>query len=217
VCFAYVLFQKESVVMVLYKTLKPSENLCRTERIIQNMSNQDERDKLEQDARIALLQHYSTKSSNQAIILVTLAIVFFGFIQTIGFLHNKVVASLYEWAVLTGLFLVGFRAIRMLLRYGRLSSIVQKVSLKSEQEIANSDKELLRKDFDESCWNKNPYTVTYFARLTSACDDYIKMAKVHAKPSRDRRYEQVNDLRWYIVGCFSILVLVTSIIINGII
>jgi len=50
-----------------------------------HISPATEDDKLEQEARIALLQHYSSKSSNQATIILSLALAFLTFVQTVQY------------------------------------------------------------------------------------------------------------------------------------
>jgi hypothetical protein len=45
-----------------------------------------EDENLEHEARIALLKHYSSKSTNQSTIILTQALVFFTFVQTVPIL-----------------------------------------------------------------------------------------------------------------------------------
>jgi hypothetical protein len=185
------------------------------------MSNQDEKDKLEQDARIALLQHYSAKASNQAVIIVTLAIVFFAFIQTLvlGFFRNKDVAFPYELTFLTVLFFVGFRAILKLVDYGFLTANIQTVRIKSEQETFNSINAGLRLCYREGYWKEgeNPRAATYLVRLSEACGDFTQKAKKGSKEWNYRLYSYADKYRWAILGSVSAFVLLTSIIINRII
>lgn len=104
-------------------------------------------DELEQDARIALLQHYSSKASNEAIIIVTMAIAFFGFVQSLSYVKNPICLTvIYETFFLGIIVNVTFRSIGRLLRYGYLADSVLTVVI-SRQDIS------CLKRLDEECKN----------------------------------------------------------------
>lgn len=176
------------------------------------MWRQDE-SRLEEEARRALLQHYSSKTSNQAIVIVTLALVFFGFTQTLGFLHNSVIVAVYEWAVLTGLFAVGFRAIHKLLGYGFLADSITAVSMKSEQDTLDY---LNKEQLKHLCKLSQEYseTATYLERLSFACSLRSQWHKDHDKRWNYRFYKYSKKLYWVIVLSLSMVFFVLSIFIN---
>jgi len=71
----------------------------------------------EDDARKAWLQHYSSKSSMQATLLLSLAIAFFTFVQAVKYDQTTTVKILYS-VVMPATLLVGLRAIGRLFNYG---------------------------------------------------------------------------------------------------
>ena len=86
------------------------------------------REELEQDARVALLQHYSSKSSNQVTNALTIALVFFAFVAAIDTLKS----IMDKWFPLfSGLMVVLFLALAVhtanrVLYWGNLASYVLK-------------------------------------------------------------------------------------------
>lgn len=100
---------------------------------VKNGSN--EQKDLEEDARNALLAHYSSKSTNQTSIILGLAIVFFTFVQIALALDFPV-----RWQtilfVISGLgFFVFFviRAMSRLIHWGNLASAILSVQIKSKE------------------------------------------------------------------------------------
>lgn len=176
------------------------------------MWRQDE-SRLEEEARRALLQHYSSKSSNEAVIIVTLGLVFFGFTQTLEFLHNNVVVALYEWLVLTVLLAVGFRAVLKLLGYGFLADSVHAVSMKSEQDTLNY---LKSEQLKHLCKPPQTYseTATYLERLSWACHQRTQHHVDVDKRLNYRLYRYSSRLYWLIVVCVGMLLFVFSVFVN---
>jgi hypothetical protein len=87
-------------------------------------NNERQRDaELEQDARIALLQHYSSKSSNQVTSALTIALIFFAFITAFDTL-NRILGS---WATfvfslaIASFVALGVHTVIRLLYWGKLA------------------------------------------------------------------------------------------------
>jgi hypothetical protein len=169
--------------------------------------------RLEEEARRALLQHYSSKSSNQAITIVTLALVFFGFTQTLGFLQNAVVVTVYEGAVLSVLFAVGLRAIHKLLCYGFLADSIIAVGMKSEQDTLDY---LNKEQLKRLCKLSQEYseTATYLERLSLACSLRWQWHINHDRRWNYRAYRYTKQLYWLIVVYFAVLSFAVSVFIN---
>lgn len=96
--------------------------------------------KLEQEARAALLQHNSSKSSNQAIIILTLALAFFtGFQATRPDLHSMVPMTsnnILFWLVGSVFCFLMVRAVGRLLWFGYQAEAVSMVKLVDEDEVS---------------------------------------------------------------------------------
>ena len=98
---------------------------------------EDKRLELEQEARIALLQHFSSKSTSQATIILTTVLAFFAFVQTLQLIEKWLEwqVLLYESWILALLIFVGVRAVGRLIRWGMLADRILKVKLGSEDKV----------------------------------------------------------------------------------
>lgn len=90
--------------------------------------------KLEQEARIALLQHFSSKSSNQVTNALTIALVFFAFIAALDALKSFIGnwLPLFFGLTIVFLFALAVHTVNRLLYWGTLASYVLKSSLVPE-------------------------------------------------------------------------------------
>lgn len=145
---------------------------------------QERKDRMEQDARIALLQHFSSKSSNQAIIFLTLAAAFFAFTQTLLYFQNAQFSFLprqyqsypfraYVFACLLSFSFLTVRAIGRMQLWSGLARAVFIVEIQSEEFMKSE----LRKEVEE-LKGANPNTKidlvpTLLYRLQRACDNYV--------------------------------------------
>jgi hypothetical protein len=121
-----------------------------------------------EEARIALLQLYSSKSTLQATVLLSLAVAFFAFIQTIPMFGqlNQWFLSLFYAFVLTAFVFFTIRAFGRLIYWGNMAGFVDRVSAISEDELKKELKE-----------HESP---TYFLRLNHPCHLLLrKKVKVH--------------------------------------
>jgi cytochrome c-type biogenesis protein CcmH/NrfF len=115
---------------------------------------------LAQEARIALLQHFSSKSTNQATMILTLVLAFFTFVQTLQYIEKWrewLVLSYESWALALLTFL-GVRAVGRLIRWGELADRILKVEPGSEDKAENVAKKT-EKESERS--------ETYFERFYS--------------------------------------------------
>jgi hypothetical protein len=90
-------------------------------------------EQLENDARIALLNHYSSKSTNQTILLLTLAFIFVTFVQlalNMGVVKDYVLLAGF-WAF-AGL---GVRQFGRLLYWGELGTAITRVKMSNDESM----------------------------------------------------------------------------------
>jgi hypothetical protein len=104
-----------------------------------NAKNGDDDRNLVEDARNALLAHFSSKSTNQTVVILGLAVVFFAVIQSIGALNLQLrwlrIAFLTFSLGLVIFFVI--RAIGRLLLWGELAGAVIRVNLADSDVIEN--------------------------------------------------------------------------------
>jgi hypothetical protein len=117
------------------------------------------------EAREALLELYSSKSTLQATIILSLTIAFFTFIQAIN--NNKLFQEwnnlylfLFYSFVLTAFVFLAIRAFGRLFYYARMGIYVERLKIISEEDLKRKIKE---KDF----------LPTYLHRVEYSCDTYI--------------------------------------------
>jgi hypothetical protein len=107
------------------------------------MSKVDEETRLDQEARIALLQHFSSKSSNQATIIFTIALIFFAFVQTLQYVKGWSYweSTLYESLSLALIAFLVIRAIGRIHYWSKLAGSVLAVVPKSPEKVEEDIKE----------------------------------------------------------------------------
>lgn len=120
-----------------------------------------------QKARIALLNHYSSKSTNQATIILTLVIALFAFIEASRFiaLPLNIFRILYYSFFLTIWLFFTVRAIRKLIWWGEMAGYIGSVEMinveRAEKEVGEE-----KKNFGNAT-----FLPTYLMRLDKACQD----------------------------------------------
>lgn len=129
---------------------------------------------LEYEARNQLLQHFSAKSSNQAIIILSFTLAFFAWVQTFQFVENTQNLLLrIIWYVLPLSILFHFttRALGRLILYGELASAVIRVKMfdinKYRQGVLSTEK------VAPKIAMYTDLAATYHIRLWHACDSYM--------------------------------------------
>jgi len=126
---------------------------------------------LEQEARVALLQHFSSKSTNQTTIILTVVLAFFAFFQTLQLTKDwpEWTRNLYDSLVLTSLVFIALRACGRLIFWGKLAGLILVIKPLDEkivkQKIESSEKESTEK-------------VTCFNRLVAGMESRIKESRV---------------------------------------
>lgn len=94
-------------------------------------------ERLTQDARNVLLRHYSSKSTNQAAITLTLAIIFFSFVQALPYtevLPNDLVNPFVALFLATLSFLA-IRALSRLFLWGKMVGTILHVRMLTKKEL----------------------------------------------------------------------------------
>ena len=137
--------------------------------------------KLMQEARIALLQHFSSKSSHQAIIILTLVLALFSFVQAmLPSLHSPIALSevdVFFMLIVWGAVSLAIRAIGRLLWYGQLADAVLTVESASKKEVSDVVKKdqvpraAIAADKNHSKIELEP---TYLKRLEWSCGLHAK-------------------------------------------
>lgn len=106
----------------------------------------------EQEARIALLQHFSSKSSNQTANALTLSLVFLAFVGSldifgkvlgnwqigISFLLSRLLFSIFCAVSITSFLLFGIHTIYRLIYWGYLADAISAVEMRSSEKILES-------------------------------------------------------------------------------
>jgi hypothetical protein len=175
------------------------------------------KEQLEQDARIALLAHYSSKSTNQTIIILTIALVSLSFIGVTSS-DNPV----RDYLLISGfcIFLYfGLRAIGRLIIWGQLGTAIIHVGMIAEKEVKRElqslNKQLKLGKYAEA---NSPESLvelssTNLGRLSSACEVYFH-AQRNAKSKSARavaEFSFVTQSKWWGLVVFGIGLLLTGI------
>lgn len=135
------------------------------------MSESDDENELEQEARIALLQYYSSKSTLQATIVLSLVIAFFASLEAISILK---LTWLYSLSFATFAFFT-IRAFGRLVYWGNLTGTVLYVDFTSEiegQETIKKVNEKLEKE-------KVSFKPTYLLRLEQPSERHTEKLKLY--------------------------------------
>lgn len=119
---------------------------------------------LEQEARIALLHHFSSKSTNQTTIILTVALASFAFVQTLQLTMDwqEWQRAVYGIPVLTFLSFVAIRACGRLIFWGKLAGFIEVIKPKEQEITAQRIKQNGRESTEK---------VTWFNRLENGMDD----------------------------------------------
>lgn len=94
-------------------------------------------ERLTQDARNVLLRHYSSKSTNQTAIILTLAIIFFSFVQALPYaevLPNSLVNP-FVVLFLAALSFLAIRALSRLFLWGKMAGTILYVRMLTKKEL----------------------------------------------------------------------------------
>jgi hypothetical protein len=138
----------------------------------------------EEDARNALLAHYSEKSTAQASVLVGLAVVFFASVQAYDVLRKLGLPFGLDTAFLVfsviSIIFIGVRAVGRLIYYGELAGGILSV----EMQDYDDTKDMIKNDLARPRSVK--YKATELERLASANQKYLDdlMEKKLSLPSR---------------------------------
>jgi hypothetical protein len=138
----------------------------------------------EQDARIALLQHYSSKSTNQGVMILTSAILLFAFFQATSELSKfapnlntteiEISSAMFFWLVLSFL----LRSMGRLILWGELAGAALYAKMLSEKEVSNTIPSRLYDELKKESNKRNisfPEPVyTDLIRLSVACRIYAQ-------------------------------------------
>jgi hypothetical protein len=156
--------------------------------------SKSEDDKLE-EARKTLLQHFSSKSTLQATILLSLAIAFFTFIQTISLFEkwNYLFLCLYYSFVLIAFIFLTIRAFGRLIYWGTMAGLVERIRIISEEK--------LKRELEEK--KEKEYVPTYLYRVEYTCDKFL------GQESRTYRmfHKLTNERGGSIVSCLTLFTL----------
>jgi hypothetical protein len=132
------------------------------------------------EARKALLQHYSSKSTLQATILLSLAVAFFTFMQTIRLFENLnpfVLCFIYSLALTPFIFLT-LRALGRLIYFGAMANLIEQIRLMSVEEYMDDLIEPKNSIDEEKRKDLLPPTIIY--RLEHKCNQDLKRwSRVH--------------------------------------
>ena len=140
---------------------------------------------LEQDARIALLSHYSSKSTNQTIIILTIALGFLTFAQLMSS-----AGELRDYLLIGGIgFFIYFvfRQSGRLIIWGEFGTAIVHVDMidksETEKQLESLTKELKLSQYadQDSTESLLKLSSTNLIRLSSACAVYFHARKRNAK------------------------------------
>jgi hypothetical protein len=153
-----------------------------------------EDDELIEESRRALLKHYSSKSTLQATILLSLAVAFFAFIQTIPLSEkwNHWVLCLFYSTVLTAFIFLTARALGRLIAFGKKAGVVMKIHVIPEADLEKIiEKDGVTEEFDP----------TYLNRVEYSCGKFLEKSKVHVM------FHTLTNERWGSIVCLLVLFL----------
>jgi len=153
--------------------------------------NKDEDDKLIEESRRALLQHFSSKSTLQATILLSLAIAFFAFIQTIPLVKNEWFHSLFYSLALTAFIFLTIHAFGRLIHWGQMAGLVERIKIMPKKNL----KTVLEKQDGEE------FVPTRLYGLESACNKYLGKSRVH-----HTFHKLTNEFKGSIAICLTLFV-----------
>jgi len=133
---------------------------------------------LVQEARNALLKHYSAKSSNQTVILVTIAIALFSFSQTVQYVNAwpSPLTNLYYLVFLTLISFLTIRSLGRLFYWGQYAGLIFDVRMVSEKEV---EKSRASSQPWHDMWKKQEITATYHNRLSIQCSNQLQKSMNH--------------------------------------
>jgi len=159
------------------KPLKKQKTYNRTERTDLDSRkkitmNKSEDDKLVEEARKTVLQHSSSKSTLQVTILLSLAVAFFTFIQTISLFEklNSLFLCLFYSFVFTAFTFITIRAFGRLIYWGQMAGLAERIKIIPEED--------LRKELEEK--KEKDLVPTYLYRVECSCNRFLKSkSRVH--------------------------------------
>jgi phosphotransferase system glucose/maltose/N-acetylglucosamine-specific IIC component len=182
-------------------------------------------EELEQEARIALLNHYSSKSSNQVTNCLTIALIFFAFVTAIEPLRtlfgdgniswlfglsDKVLCDIFIAFILSALMTVGVHTLLRLFYWGELASLILTCKMASQTRAANrwdqiaKQSKYVKSKVQEKTekWgysaNESPDSIsTYMNRLSLGCwDIYNALYLTKSEEPYHRRRISLRFARW---------------------
>jgi hypothetical protein len=141
-----------------------------------------------------LLQHFSSKSTNQTTIILTAALALFAFFQTLQLAKDwpEWTHPFYEILVLTLLLFIALRACGRLILWGKLATLILVVKPENEEILAEGISKRGRGSTEE---------VTYFNRLVRGMDSRIR---------ESRAIIILDALTNNILGCLLLFLLLCS-------
>jgi phosphotransferase system glucose/maltose/N-acetylglucosamine-specific IIC component len=198
-------------------------------------------EELEQEARIALLNHFSSKSSNQVTNGLTIALGFFAFIMAIEPLRtlfgegnsllligvpSKMICDIFIAFILFSLIAVGVHTLLRLFYWGELASLILSCEMASRErtvkqwaEIAKEPKQIKENVIEKMrrrgySGNKSPDSISmYMNRLTIGCSDlYGSKYLTKSKEPYHRRRFSFRYARWRESIIVALVFLAVSII-----
>jgi hypothetical protein len=177
-----------------------------------NLSS-SKREEREQEARIALLQHFSSKSNNQVTSALTIALLFFAFIQSanliraiignwsmptlFGSVSSKTICDLLFATLLSFFVALSVRTISRLLYWGELAGLVLDVELAPTSRMNqkwSKDLESRLKDRGYHPENRVISSMSlYIARLSRSCYDLYELKHPHPPLRFSIRYTRLRE------------------------
>ena len=180
-----------------------------------DVTNQEQ---LKQDARIALLEHYSSKSTNQTIIILTIALVFFTFL---GVLPSDFPSRDYFLIIaFGGMLWLAVRAVGRLNYWSEHSDAILYIDALNESDI---EKLLERKRetlglTEKIPWDDHEYPLrlssNYLIRLSFAAALYL-IARRKKQGSKLVKFSDFTRSLWWIVGTVGITILFEGILLGA--
>lgn len=173
----------------------------------------------EQQARNALLQHFSSKSSNQATIILTVGLLFFAFVQTLQFVGNLPVyiRIFYEIGFPWFLSLLAFHAVDRVSYFGELATAIilvkmidtetmDKDAIREAEWVKRRLQEGKKKVEEKGILNEDerrsllaeytPSQTSLYRRFGLACQNYVVMHYNHPKGWLQKTFKPIRDHPW---------------------
>lgn len=133
---------------------------------------------MEDESRYSLLQHFSSKSSHQTNVILTIALVSVGVLQALPYIEAWPIIPklLFHVSCPFVLVLLGIRATGKLLMWGKYASAVLHVKPLEECEYTEKGvlKQLPEKHLVAKIAEEVPLAKTYLIRLYHACNRYVE-------------------------------------------